>query len=137
VQSLIALAEKRPRDAIAEVRKASIAPDGLPAPDARAYRIQLVLGQAFDMANEPDSAIVAYENFLNSTFQERLMDDVYFRAGVQRRLGELYEMKGDRAKAIDALVKFTDLWKNADPELQPFVAEARRRIARLSAQEKR
>ena len=46
-------------------------------------------------------------------------------------------MKGDRAKAIDALVKFTDLWKNADPELQPFVAEARRRIARLSAQEKR
>jgi tetratricopeptide (TPR) repeat protein len=119
------------------VRKASIAPDGLPAPDARAYRIQLVLGQAFDMANEPDSAIVAYENFLNSTFQERLMDDVYFRAGVQRRLGELYEMKGDRAKAIDALVKFTDLWKNADPELQPFVAEARRRIARLSAQEKR
>jgi hypothetical protein len=29
-------------------------------------------------------------------------------------------------------MKFADLWKNADPELQPKVAEVRAKIARLS-----
>jgi hypothetical protein len=32
---------------------------------------------------------------------------------------------------------FVDLWKNADPELQPQVAEVRKRLARLGDLEKK
>jgi hypothetical protein len=44
----------------------------------------------------------------------------------------LYEAKGDRQQALTHYMKFADLWKNADPELQPKVAEVRAKIARLS-----
>lgn len=46
-------------------------------------------------------------------------------------------MKALMARAITHLQKFLDLWKNADPDLQPKIAEARARIARLMRQEKR
>ena len=36
-----------------------------------------------------------------------------------RRLGELYEEKGDRAKAASYYQKFIDLWRDADADLQP------------------
>lgn len=47
------------------------------------------------------------------------------------RLAELYEAKGNTARAIDAYARFAELWKNAEAELQPRVAEVRRRIDRL------
>jgi hypothetical protein len=58
-------------------------------------------------------------------------------AGTYKRLGELYEAKGDREKAASYYLQFVTLWKNADPELQPKVAEVRRRLARLSDLERR
>ena len=54
----------------------------------------------------------------------------------QRRLGELYAARGDVSKAYANYAAFVDLWKNADPELQPKVAEVRARIARLRAAER-
>jgi hypothetical protein len=51
-------------------------------------------------------------------------------APIQKRLGELYEAKGDTARAVPHYVAFLNLWKNADPELQPAVAEVRRRLGR-------
>ncbi|HXY69493.1 MAG TPA: hypothetical protein VEH62_08590, partial [Gemmatimonadales bacterium] len=57
----------------------------------------------------------------------------YQLAPVYRRLGELYEAKGDRARALDYYGRFVDLWKNADPELQPAVREVRQRLSRLGA----
>jgi serine/threonine protein kinase len=51
-----------------------------------------------------------------------------------KRSGELYEAKGDRAKAADRYRRFVDLWKDADPELQPGVREVRARLARLSTE---
>ena len=46
-----------------------------------------------------------------------------------RRAGEMYEAKGDRKKALDYYGRFVDLWKDADPELQPGV-DAERMVAR-------
>ncbi len=48
-----------------------------------------------------------------------------------RRLGELYEHQGERQKAIGYYDRFVELWKDADPELQPVVREVRARLARL------
>jgi hypothetical protein len=55
---------------------------------------------------------------------------------VQRRLGELYEAKGDTANAVAHYRAFVELWKNADPELQPRVAEVKRRVEALTPVEK-
>ena len=52
------------------------------------------------------------------------------------RLGQLYEAKGNTAKAVEHYRAFIELWKNADPELQPRVAGARRRLAMLTTSEK-
>ena len=62
--------------------------------------------------------------------------DQTWLAGSHKRLGELYEAKGDAAKAADHYRKFITLWGKADPELQPQVAEARRRLVKLAPVEK-
>ena len=62
--------------------------------------------------------------------------DPIFLAGVRRRLGELYEAKGDTAKAVEHYQAFVEQWKSADPELQPRVAEVRRRLQALTPVEK-
>lgn len=51
-----------------------------------------------------------------------------------QRLGELYETKGDKAKALEYYGQFVDLWKDADPELQPRVAAIRKRIGQLAGE---
>ena len=50
-----------------------------------------------------------------------------------KRLGELYEDR-DRQKALDYYAQFVDLWRDADPELQPVVEEVRLRMAQLSGE---
>jgi hypothetical protein len=49
-------------------------------------------------------------------------------------LDELYEQRGDQARAADYYSQFAELWRGADPDLQPRVAEARRRLAALTAE---
>ena len=56
-----------------------------------------------------------------------LFDPVDARAfaATLRRLGELYAARGDHAKAREYYGRFVELWKEADAELQPSVADAR------------
>ena len=55
----------------------------------------------------------------------------YYLAGSYKRLGELYDAKKNDAKAIENYQNFVDLWKDADPELQPAVRAARARLEEL------
>jgi len=90
----------------------------------------VALAQAHDFAGHSDSAIVYFEKF--AAYKDPNMnEDSQFLAGTYKRLGELYDAKGDRAKAIANFEKFVDLWKNAEPELQPKVAEVREKLTRL------
>jgi hypothetical protein len=50
--------------------------------------------------------------------------------------GELYEARGDRARALDYYGRFVELWKDADPALQPAVREVRARMAALARRER-
>ena len=61
----------------------------------------------------------------------RLLVDAFWRARSYRRLGELYEQRGDTAKAVEYYNEFVELWKDADPELQPQVEDVKRRLAAL------
>src|SRR5690606_11900195 len=53
---------------------------------------------------------------------------------VHERLGEAYEALGEKAKAAQHYARFAELWKDADPELQPRVRYARERAAALLAE---
>jgi tetratricopeptide (TPR) repeat protein len=133
----IAIAEGRPRDAVDEIRRSDRRPDGpvdgcQPCADA-------ALARVYDLAAMPDSAIATFERYLATTFWNRLdlrADPAHY-AGAHKRLGELYEAKGEKQKAVSHYMTFLELWKNADPELQPRVAEVRQRLARLGDIEKR
>jgi eukaryotic-like serine/threonine-protein kinase len=63
-----------------------------------------------------------------------LFDEVLTLGPTYKRLGELYEERGDAVKALDYYGRLVDLWKNADPELQPAVRDVRQRLARLTAE---
>jgi tetratricopeptide (TPR) repeat protein len=128
----IAVAEKRYREAVSEFHRADLGSDGRPAHEDE-VRVHFNLGRAFDLANEPDSAIAELEALVAMHWESRLDTDPFVLAGSHKRLGELYDAKGNREKAISHLSKFVELWKNADPELQPVVNDAKRRLARLQA----
>ena len=130
----IAIAERRPRDAIVEIRQADSLPDG-PSNDC-ARCTYAALGRAFDLAGMSDSARFWFERYLETPFWRRTepRGDPQYLAGVYKRLGELYEAQGDKQKAASYYTKFVELWKNADPELQPKVAEVRRALARLDVE---
>jgi tRNA A-37 threonylcarbamoyl transferase component Bud32/tetratricopeptide (TPR) repeat protein len=125
----VALAEKRPLDAVREFWKSDSLPDG---PDGDcAICAEVRVGRAYDLANLPDSAIVHWERYLSIPYPGRAGIDATYLAAVRKRLGELYEAKGDTQRAATNLLAFIDLWKNADSEVQPKVQEARQRLARL------
>lgn len=88
------------------------------------------LARAFDALKQQDSTIYWYEKYLSTpTFDVNL--EFRERARAFRRLGELYEAKGDTKRALQRYGDFVDLWKNADAALQPAVKDARDRIAKL------
>ncbi|HEX6534051.1 MAG TPA: serine/threonine-protein kinase [Gemmatimonadaceae bacterium] len=132
----IALAEHRPMDAVVQFRLADRLPDG-PA-TACTICLPAALGRAYDQARMGDSAITWYERFVDtpSSMRLKLELDPSLLPRTLQRLGELYEARGDRARAAAHYAAFVALWKDADPELQPRVADVRRRLARLRAPER-
>jgi tetratricopeptide (TPR) repeat protein len=88
------------------------------------------MAQAFELANLPDSALAAYEHSANTPYWNRPFVDGELPMTL-RRIGELYEARGNRAEALKYYHRFVDLWKNADPPLQPKVAEVKRRMTAL------
>jgi len=119
----IALAEGRVEDAIlgyrAWIEQAENPADGL-----------FELATAYERARQPDSALAVYERSVTAPGVRAplvLFDPVDARAfaATLQRLGALHRARGEHAKARDYYGRFVDLWKDADPELQPIVAEAR------------
>ena len=121
----LAYGEARYADALASVERAS----RLPTDRKDVVELQRFL--ALDRMQAVDSAIASGERFLVFPVSQRLQLDAHFRAGVLQRLGEMHEAKGNVDKALSHYQAFVELWKNADPELQPRVRDVRSRIERL------
>ena len=123
------LAEQHPAEAVRTFRRMDVDTDGLPI--GCSFCLPLSLGRAYDQANQPDSTIANLERFLGNTHRNRINADTWMLGPIHKRLGELYEAKGDAERAAREYVAFVELWKRADPDLQPKVAEARTRLERL------
>jgi DNA-binding SARP family transcriptional activator len=126
VSAWIDLAEGRPRDAAAKFR-ASLRFSGGNAPSQISRDAET--GLAFERAALADSAITTYEHYLNAVPVMEL--DEFRLVWILEHVARLYEAKGDRRKASAAYGRVADLWKDADPDLQPRVRHARERAAAL------
>jgi tetratricopeptide (TPR) repeat protein len=123
----LALAENRPGDAVAAFVRGRTAPT---CPDCGAWQE----GVAFERANQPDSAVAAYQRAVGPGTGWKSLADPWGLAPSLKRLGELYEERGDKARALDYYTRFVTLWKDADPVLQPTVREVRGRMAKLTGE---
>lgn len=90
------------------------------------------LARAYDAAGQKDSVLAVYTRLLDSrSTNGRMFEDAFERAQGLKRSGELLEERGDTKGALARYRQFVELWKDADPELQPVVQDVRERIAKL------
>ncbi|MFN2316841.1 MAG: protein kinase [Gemmatimonadales bacterium] len=90
------------------------------------------LAWAHDQAGRADSAHTYYRRFVDMPDLTPQEDAVWLPMAL-RRLGELHEDRGEIDAAIAAYARFVNLWRNAEPEMQPQVREVSQRLERLRA----
>ncbi len=89
----------------------------------------------YDRRGQADSALATFERLVTHPSPDAVSGfERYALAPSYKRLGELYEGKGDRRKAADYYGRFVELWKKADPALQPAVKDVRERLAKLATE---
>jgi tetratricopeptide (TPR) repeat protein len=131
VKGEIALTEGKYQDAVRYFQAGHLGPDGYPVFCGACADYNL--GRAYDRMDEPDSAIAHFSAYLAAPPAPRDFSDAAALAGIQKRLGELYDARGDTTDAVKHYGAFADLWKNADPDLQPVVTTVKKRMGELTS----
>jgi tetratricopeptide (TPR) repeat protein len=128
VRADVAFALRRPADAVRALEgvRGAVPLDlsGL-SPFGEDYA-RFLRGEALLALGRDDEARGWLQNGFDAT-----PDAMAFRAQVSLRLGDLYERKGERQKAIDETARFLRLWARCDARLRPALEDARVRLARL------
>jgi tetratricopeptide (TPR) repeat protein len=68
---------------------------------------------------------------------ERSSYELVYLAPAQLRLAQIYDQRGESAQAVRHYRRFRELWRDPEPEMQPMVAEADRRLKALESAERR
>jgi tetratricopeptide (TPR) repeat protein len=121
-RAAIARAERRYDEAIREYRAAI----GGGCPDCGLTD----LAMTYDQAGQSDSAIALYSRYAAAR-AIAVGQKSGWLALTHKRLGELYDARGNADSALSHFAQFVELWKEADPELQPQVQKARDRMREL------
>ncbi|HUQ81265.1 MAG TPA: BTAD domain-containing putative transcriptional regulator [Gemmatimonadaceae bacterium] len=120
-RGVVALADGRVKQAEADLRRA-----------AEGFNCEMcplpALARALEAANKPDAAVVVYERYLSTPWLFRYETDAVELGPAMVRLAEMYDARGEKAKAAAMRGRLLQLWRRADPELQPVIAQARSRI---------
>jgi tetratricopeptide (TPR) repeat protein len=123
-EAFLALLEGRKADAIAAVHRSDVGPQ----PKSSLVRVASVL----DRAGQPDSAMHYYERYFRSTSIDlTVWSEALNLALARRRLAQLYDERQEYTKAYEMYAAFAHQWRDADPELQPLVRNARARMSAL------
>jgi eukaryotic-like serine/threonine-protein kinase len=134
-----ALAAWAPPEALA-ARAALAAAEGDPATAVRLYRRSsswrclackdAMIGRIFEQAGQPDSAVAAYQRFLSTPAMHRYYSDA-LAAPTMERLALLLEDRNDNQGARYWYARLIEIWRDAEPALQPRVKAARARVPAL------
>ncbi len=97
----------------------------------------LGLGRAYDAAGQVDSAEAVFHRFLALPPEKRGEGSAegYGLAMIRKRLGEIYESRGEVKRAIAQYAALVEQWADTDAELQPAVREIRTRLGELNRRE--
>ena len=93
--------------------------------------------ELWDRLHNTDSVRTVLERAVTTMSFRDTPEDVTFYPPALKRLGELAEARGDRVAARGYYQRFVDLWRNADPVFQPQVADVKRRLGALGADQPR
>jgi tetratricopeptide (TPR) repeat protein len=91
------------------------------------YQARLTLGQLLSARQDDRKAAALLDRWL---IDLTLPSEVFWT--LER--GRVAERLGDREKAIRSYQYVANVWRHADPELQPYVAEAREGLARMTSE---
>ena len=133
VRGIIALQEGRADDAIEHLEQARADGYGL-----LRWDMGLLIGDAYVAAGRTEEAAALYDS-LTSSYRLNFTDNGMYgpvRPIAHERAASTYLTLGDTAKAVAHLTAFTELWRDADPELQPRVESALRLLSRLAGRER-
>jgi tetratricopeptide (TPR) repeat protein len=83
-------------------------------------------GELLQRAGRDDEALGWFHSIA-----ERAAYELVYLAPAHLRQAEIYDRRGNRTQAAQHYKRFIELWREADPELQPVVDEARTKLARL------
>jgi len=130
-RALIALQENRPEESLEYLKRSSAENFGV---NFRGNR--LLLADTYAAVGRLDEAAAQYDSLSMSALID-FRDIASY--GILRPLGHeraatIYLALGDTASAIKHLAAFTELWRDADPELQPRVESAQRTLAQLAGE---
>jgi tetratricopeptide (TPR) repeat protein len=126
----VALAEGKADSAVEYYRRADFDADGLPSSAGTVWS-PLLVGLAFDRGGQADSARKYLTQYAEMAGTGHFQADPFYMAPTLFRLGQLYQSAGDTARAMDYYGRFVRVWKDADPDLQPRVTEAKKAMAEL------
>jgi tetratricopeptide (TPR) repeat protein len=117
-RGVIALAEGKVAEAEGQLRLAA---------DQHACTICALpdLARAYEAGGKAQAATAVYERYVTTPWLWRYEVDALELGWAFGRLAELYDAAGERAKAEAARARLLQLWRRADPELQPAVSRAR------------
>ena len=117
----------------AAVRRFPSADSASAAPGSQSLMRWVARAEVLRAVGNLRGAAAIYESLDPSRFRANGTADpalpFYPRSFLER--GQLYEQLGERDKAAAAYTRFLALWKDADPALQPQLAEARAGLVRL------
>jgi tetratricopeptide (TPR) repeat protein/tRNA A-37 threonylcarbamoyl transferase component Bud32 len=130
LQARASLLEGRLEDALAEVDSAHVPAtwiDQTGSPEVNGYQRRFLKARIlFELGRYEEAA--RWANSVHDGFQIEMLELLPATLLLE---AESYERMGDSERAIEKYGRFLDLWKDAEPELQPTVDEMRARLERL------
>jgi tetratricopeptide (TPR) repeat protein len=123
---VIALGEGRTDEAIAQFRQ-------LDAGNACATCGYPWLARAYEQAGNVDSAEAYYRRFVDLPSADLWYDDAHMVHSLQT-LGQIYETRGDKPRALEAYSRLATLYRNAEPQFKPVYDKAKAAMVRLTGE---
>ena len=132
----VAMAERRWTDAAAALRRADRLPDG-PANGCEEC-LPRNLVHLFAAAGMADSALAQYELYRRTPMgsRPRTGPDLQLEPNSVLAVARMYDERGDTVRAVAMYRDYTKRFERADPELQPRVQAAQRRLVELTPVER-